>query len=152
MPIIWGNIEDKDLNFPKESFDYILLGDVIEHLVNPEETLRYLQQFLKRDGYIIASIPNILHYSAFIPLPFGEFNYSEAGILDRTHLRFFTWRSICNMFERLQCEIVEVRQNEMDSFMEPWIEGIISKLCDISTEIDRQGFYTWQYCMKVRKR
>lgn len=152
LPIICGNIEDKNLTYPKESFDYIVLGDVIEHLINPEETLSYLKQFLKEDGCIIASIPNILHYSAFIPLLFGEFNYSEAGILDRTHLRFFTWRSIYNMFERVHCEIVEVRNNEMNDFMEPWIEEIISKLCNISTEIDRQGFYTWQYCVKVKKR
>lgn len=152
LPIVCGNVEDRTLDFPNESFDYILFGDVLEHLVNPEDTLVYLKKFLKNDGYILASIPNILHYSAFIPLLFGEFEYFDAGILDRTHLRFFTLRSIRNMFERIDCKIVEMRQNVDNSLMEPWIEQIIDKLCAISSEIDRQGFLAWQYCVKVQKK
>lgn len=136
LPITCGNVEDRKLDFKEEYFDYILLGDVLEHLVNPEETLLYLKKFLKREGYIVTSIPNLQHYSAFVPLLFGEFEYFDAGVLDRTHLRFFTMRSIQNMFSRTDYEILEMNRNIDVSEMQPWIEKVIAHLCAISSEIE----------------
>lgn len=152
LPIECGNIEDRKLNFQGEYFDYILMGDVLEHLCYPEDVLVYLKKFLKNEGYILASIPNIQHYSAFIPMLFGEFEYTNSGILDRTHLRFFTWNSIQNMFERINYKITEVRLNDTSSWVYPWEERIIDQLCKIDDNIDKQSFMTLQYCVKVQRK
>lgn len=79
-------------------FDYIILGDVLEHLVDPWQTLAKLSSWLKPDGSIIAGIPNIMHISVIRGLLQGNWTYQHAGLLDRTHLRFFTLNEITAMF------------------------------------------------------
>jgi 2-polyprenyl-3-methyl-5-hydroxy-6-metoxy-1,4-benzoquinol methylase len=72
-------------------FDLILCLDVLEHLRDPWQMLRKLKQQLHPQGHIIISVPNIRHHSILLPLLFrGQWQYQAAGILDRTHLRFFT--------------------------------------------------------------
>lgn len=83
----------------KEKFDYIICGDVIEHLREPWAALRNIREMLKSDGHLIASIPNIAHISIIRDLLHGDWKYVSSGILDRTHLRFFTKNSINEMFE-----------------------------------------------------
>jgi 2-polyprenyl-3-methyl-5-hydroxy-6-metoxy-1,4-benzoquinol methylase len=74
--------------------DLLLFLDVLEHLPNPEKLLRRLTADLAPGGTVIVSLPNIAHLSVSIPLLFwGSFNYVDAGILDRTHLRFFVRES-----------------------------------------------------------
>lgn len=74
-----------------DSFDLILCLDVLEHLVDPWQTIQRIHRLLKPGGKLIVSLPNIRHYSVLLPLLLhGEFQYTEAGIMDRTHLRFFT--------------------------------------------------------------
>ena len=82
------------------SLSYIILADVIEHLHNPEETLARLIPYLKKDGSFLCSIPNLMHMSVISPLLQGRFDYTEAGILDKTHLRFFTLDSIVKLFQK----------------------------------------------------
>jgi 2-polyprenyl-3-methyl-5-hydroxy-6-metoxy-1,4-benzoquinol methylase len=79
-------------NFPfkEKEFDHILFMDVLEHLRDPSSILKRLRPFLKTDGTVIISIPNIANQSIRFSLLFGRWNYAEYGILDRTHLRFFT--------------------------------------------------------------
>jgi 2-polyprenyl-3-methyl-5-hydroxy-6-metoxy-1,4-benzoquinol methylase len=73
-----------------KTYDLILLLDVLEHLPDPTATLRKLSELLETGGHIIVSVPNIAHLSISIRLLFlRRFNYQDAGILDRTHLRFF---------------------------------------------------------------
>ena len=75
-------------------FDLILLLDVLEHLVDPWAFLARLTEFhLAEHGRVIVSLPNAQHYSLVLPLLFGKFDYKERGILDQTHLRFFTKNS-----------------------------------------------------------
>jgi SAM-dependent methyltransferase len=89
-----GDIEQLELPIPERSLSAILCLDVLEHLKDPEAVIRSLHKLLARDGVIIASIPNVRHRSALSPLLFrGEWNYKDWGILDRTHLRFFTRES-----------------------------------------------------------
>lgn len=84
------NREAPDLGAP----DLILFLDVLEHLVNPPDVIARLTRTLKPHGTIIVSLPNIAHLSVSIPLLVrGQFSYQDAGILDRTHLHFFTRRS-----------------------------------------------------------
>jgi 2-polyprenyl-3-methyl-5-hydroxy-6-metoxy-1,4-benzoquinol methylase len=71
------------------SYDLILLLDVLEHLPDSVGTLRKLSKLLNSGGRVIVSVPNIAHLSVSVPLLLGRFRYQDAGILDRTHLRFF---------------------------------------------------------------
>jgi 2-polyprenyl-3-methyl-5-hydroxy-6-metoxy-1,4-benzoquinol methylase len=73
-----------------ETYDLILLLDVLEHLPDPTESLRKLAKLLNPEGQVIVSVPNIAHLSVSVPLLFQRrFDYQDAGILDRTHLKFF---------------------------------------------------------------
>jgi 2-polyprenyl-3-methyl-5-hydroxy-6-metoxy-1,4-benzoquinol methylase len=72
-------------------FDVILFSDVLEHLLNPDVILRTFREHLKRDGRIIVSLPNVRFVGVILPLIFlGRWTYSDRGVLDRTHLRFYT--------------------------------------------------------------
>jgi len=79
------------LPYPNGHFDLITFADVLEHIVDPAEVLRHLRRWLGTDGRILISIPNIRHESVVLPLLVeGKWEYADYGILDRTHLRFFT--------------------------------------------------------------
>lgn len=87
--VLVGNVENLSLPFAPESFDLILALDVLEHLIDPWAAVRRLHLLLKPGGCVIASIPNIAHYSVSLPLLRGRWEYVKSGILDSTHLRFF---------------------------------------------------------------
>jgi 2-polyprenyl-3-methyl-5-hydroxy-6-metoxy-1,4-benzoquinol methylase len=74
----------------QRKFDIILLLDVLEHVNNPAKFLEVAVSMLNPGGKILISLPNVAHWSVRIPLLFGKFNYKERGILDKTHLTFFT--------------------------------------------------------------
>ena len=82
-------------------FDVILCADVLEHLRDPNRVLAALRTLLVPDGYVVASIPNIGHVAVVAELLDGRFPYGPLGLLDQTHLRFFTRRSIHECFERV---------------------------------------------------
>lgn len=82
-----------------EHFDTILFGDVLEHTRQPERILLQAKELLKPDGKIIVSVPNIAHWRVRFGLLFGKFEYTESGILDRTHLRFFTQKTARTLLE-----------------------------------------------------
>ena len=89
--VIVGDIEELELPFPEEYFDYIICGDVLEHLIDPWATLKKLQRLLSRDGHLIASIPNMRYWRFIRDLVFcGKWEYEAIGLMDKTHLRFFT--------------------------------------------------------------
>lgn len=77
-----------------EKFDVITLVDVLEHLKNPEALLKRLKPLLLDEGQLLLSIPNVAHASVRLELLNGQFDYEKAGILDTTHLKFFTLKSI----------------------------------------------------------
>jgi GT2 family glycosyltransferase/2-polyprenyl-3-methyl-5-hydroxy-6-metoxy-1,4-benzoquinol methylase len=78
-------------------FDYIIFADVLEHLHDPEKILKMARDRLTEDGSILISIPNVGHNSVIIDLLQGKFEYRDVGILDKTHLKFFTHTSLRNM-------------------------------------------------------
>ena len=92
--VIVGDIERLDLDFPPGSFDAIVCGDILEHLREPDRLLRRARGWLAADGRLVASIPNVRHHSVVRSLLEGNWTYESAGLLDRTHLRFFTRREI----------------------------------------------------------
>lgn len=99
--VIVGDAEDLDYDelLGKERFDTVLFVDVLEHLKEPGSVLERVRPFLSRRGAVIASIPNIAHGSVRLALLAGEFRYRQLGLLDDTHLRFFTREAIRDLFE-----------------------------------------------------
>lgn len=86
-----GNIETLTLDIETASLDVVLCLDVLEHLVDPWETIRKLARLLKPGGMLVASLPNVRHVKVVLPLLMrGEWAYGSFGLLDKTHLRFFT--------------------------------------------------------------
>jgi 2-polyprenyl-3-methyl-5-hydroxy-6-metoxy-1,4-benzoquinol methylase len=101
--IIVGNIETDRIDLP--GCDLILCLDVLEHLVDPWSTLQKLSRVLVPGGCIIASIPNVQHFTVSLNLLRGRWNYTPHGLLDSTHLRFFTYSTIREMFIRAGLDV-----------------------------------------------
>lgn len=97
--VIIADIEDFEADLDPESFDSIIYGDVLEHLKEPQNALRKLDPLLNENGHIIVSIPNIAQIWVRFSLLFGKFEYKERGVLDKTHLRFFTYKTATNLIE-----------------------------------------------------
>jgi 2-polyprenyl-3-methyl-5-hydroxy-6-metoxy-1,4-benzoquinol methylase len=90
-------------------FDRVLLLDVLEHLVNPENLLFAAKAALNANGCLVVSLPNVAHFTVRLALLFGRFHYAERGIMDRTHLRFYTRRTARRLLEEAGYEILEIR-------------------------------------------
>lgn len=82
---------------PSGRFDVVMCADVLEHMAAPEKALRAAMKAMAQGGVLVASVPNVRHWRAVVwpLLRHGTWTYTERGILDSTHLRFFTRRSIC---------------------------------------------------------
>ncbi len=92
---------------PDHYFDCIIFFDVLEHLLDPNSLLLSMKKKLTKDGVILASIPNIRYYRTFSDLVIhGNWDYKDHGILDRTHLRFFTYKSLVKLFDKLSFDIL----------------------------------------------
>ncbi len=103
-----GNVETMDVPFERASFDCIVCADVLEHLVDPWRVLGKLKSLLKPDGCLVASIPNVGFHRIVRGLLKGRWRYEDAGILDRTHLRFFTLEGIEELFAVNSMRIEEI--------------------------------------------
>ena len=108
LNVITG-VYDQTFAQRNEKFDYILFADVLEHLVDPAEILREVKNSLAPDGRVLASIPNVAHWTVRAQLLFGNFNYKPTGIMDATHLRWFTRRSVRRLFEAAGYEVEDIR-------------------------------------------
>lgn len=93
----------------RERFDAIIMGDVIEHVTDPESVLRMIRASLNEKGRLILSLPNIAHYSVRLGLLSGRWNMVDTGILDRTHLHFYTLSTAKNMLEECGWRVACVR-------------------------------------------
>jgi len=112
--VIIGNIEEIDLisYFSDSYFDCIILADILEHLINPWGVLKELVNFLSNEGVIIASIPNVRHFSTIVRLGLrGYWPYKDRGIHDKSHLRFFTLKNIKEMLSVSGLEILFIKRN-----------------------------------------
>jgi 2-polyprenyl-3-methyl-5-hydroxy-6-metoxy-1,4-benzoquinol methylase len=112
--LIVGDLDvlDIEAELGDDRFDVIVAADVLEHLRDPLKTLRTLRDFLKPEGYFVVSVPNVAHASVRLALLDGRFSYQDLGLLDRTHLRFFTHESIAQLFDEAELAVVEVHRQE----------------------------------------
>jgi 2-polyprenyl-3-methyl-5-hydroxy-6-metoxy-1,4-benzoquinol methylase len=108
------------------NFDCIVFNDVLEHLVNPEGALIAAKDYLRQDGTIVASIPNVLYFPAiYSVIKNQDWKYEESGIFDYTHLRFFTRKSIQRLFTSSGFHIVNIEGINVYSY---WKFDLINKL------------------------
>jgi len=86
-------------NLPAGRFDVVILNDILEHVIAPEDLLRGIRPLLSPGGRIVSSVPNVRHFPNVVNLVVhGRWDYTDEGILDRTHLRFFTRSSMLSLF------------------------------------------------------
>jgi O-antigen biosynthesis protein len=114
--VICGDAESLDYatELSGVQFDVALFGDVLEHLKDPWTVLRKSKDFLAPEGYVVVSIPNVAHASVALELLAGRFTYEAEGLLDETHLRFFTRRSIQELLESTGYVIAELSRIKME--------------------------------------
>ena len=93
----------------ESSFDFLVFADVLEHLVDPFNVLSNSKKLLSRDGYIVVSCPNVANIFIRINLLFGNWNYEDRGILDRTHLRFYTVETLSSLIQNAGFEVLHMK-------------------------------------------
>ncbi len=108
--VIEGDIERIELPFEPEHFDCIVCADVLEHLIDPWAVMTKLRTLLKPSGCIVASIPNVGFHRIVRGLIRGNWIYTDSGVLDRSHLRFFTWEGMKDLFENSGFTIEKVHR------------------------------------------
>lgn len=145
--VISVDVENNEIPFEDEFFDLIILPDVLEHLKDPWDVLVKLKKKLSKNGQIIASIPNIMHITVVDSLLKGRFDYEDAGILDKTHLRFFTLKTIEDMFRNIGFNNTEVSSNKI------YINDDLKKKVDILSDLynlNREELLAYQYIISTK--
>lgn len=114
--LIVGDLATLDLDAELDGarFDVVVLGDVLEHLVDPQSLLRRCTQLLAPGGSVVISMPHVGHGSVRLALLQGRWEYRDRGLLDRTHLRFVTRRSLLDMVHESGLTVVDMRETTVD--------------------------------------
>ena len=147
--IIQGDVESMEIPYDKKQFDYIICADVLEHLRNPQDALNRFIPYLKDDGYMIISLPNIRHYAVFMMLALlGRFDYASDGILDSTHLKFFTRDTAKEMIEGTGLRVVDIKRNYNGH---PEDNDYIDKLKMAFDVLDPEELKVFQYYFLAKK-
>ena len=140
--ILIGDLETLPLGELHSRFDSAICADVLEHLRDPWEALAKLRQCLRDGGEVFASIPNIGYYKIVRRIMRDEWRYEPDGILDRTHLRFFTLSTIREMFALAGFEITQIVREAKHT---RWSR----LLARFSVKVEE--FVTIQYYIRARK-
>jgi len=132
--VLTFDIETVDSGYLKKDLqgDCWIFGDTLEHLRDPWALLGRIRQAIPASGSIIACIPNAQHWSLQALLSVGAFRYQDSGLLDRTHLRWFTRITITEMFEAAGFRIVESRSR---IFNEPARERILPRIKELAIAV-----------------
>jgi O-antigen biosynthesis protein len=107
-----ANLDTDDLSqlLKEERFDVVVCADVLEHLRDPEAVLRSLKSFLNVNGYLVASIPNVTHVAVVYEMIHGRFEYRTEGLLDSTHVKFFSCASALSLIESAGYWVAELQK------------------------------------------
>jgi 2-polyprenyl-3-methyl-5-hydroxy-6-metoxy-1,4-benzoquinol methylase len=150
------DLDWKKPEYPKNSFDIIIMADIIEHLKDSLGTVRYFSKFLKKDGIMILSTANVANIYIRLKLLFGNFDYENRGIMDKTHLRFFTLKTFRQLAKNTNLKIIK---EDFTPIPLPTVSGvfeegrflnIIHKISHIKTKILPRllSFQLILYCKK----
>ena len=102
------NIETDSIAAIKDTYDVIYFGDVIEHLVDPVTALQKVKKLLNKNGKIVFSIPNMAHSTIRILMLKGDFEYTETGLLDKTHLHFYNLKEVQRVFAEAGYDVTDL--------------------------------------------
>jgi 2-polyprenyl-3-methyl-5-hydroxy-6-metoxy-1,4-benzoquinol methylase len=114
--MIIGDVETIDLDNELEpvSFDVIICGDVLEHLIKPADLLKKVKKYLKPEGFLVVSLPNFCHGDVILNILKGDFKYTSMGLLDETHLRFFGLKNIIALFSECGYQISDIHTTKLE--------------------------------------
>lgn len=145
--VLTGLFPDDGHDLPAGHFDAVFMLDVLEHMVDPEAALRAARSLLAPGGVLVASIPNVRHWDVWWPLVrHGTWTYTETGLMDRTHLRWFTRSSIAELFAEAGWDLVSL---DGINRSEPvgWKAKAVARLARRS-----EDFFFVQYAVVARPR
>ncbi len=137
----------------KNKFNHILCCDILEHLRNPMQVLNKLNEFIKKDGSFIASLPNLAHSSIKASLLVDDFTYTDLGILDNTHLKHFTYKNLAqdlanNNYKISKASFVVCNSIQGTQPTNPFLELPFEIIYYILSDIQSHVF---QYVVKFEK-
>jgi 2-polyprenyl-3-methyl-5-hydroxy-6-metoxy-1,4-benzoquinol methylase len=136
--------------------DCWIFGDVLEHLIDPWRVLQEIRAVIPSNGSVIACIPNLQHWSLVAKIVTGDFRYESSGLLDRTHLRWFTRQTIIELFTGAGFEIYDMRLREIAHPNHDLEQRITEALvetgmrCGADSRTLRQDLKAFQYILAAR--
>lgn len=140
---------EQDLDFPDNYFDYVIFADVLEHLYDPWRVVKHIRKYISDRGKLLVSVPNVMHFSLIRSLLHGRWEYADSGLLDRTHLRFFTLHELTQMFSQADYYNLEIASNTIHASEqdELWID----QLTQLTHPDLRSQYEVYQYLIKAHK-
>jgi GT2 family glycosyltransferase/tetratricopeptide (TPR) repeat protein/2-polyprenyl-3-methyl-5-hydroxy-6-metoxy-1,4-benzoquinol methylase len=153
--VILGDVESAEVAPGEGGFDCVVCADVLEHLRKPERLLSRIGKWLALGGSLVASVPNARHHSVIGGLLEGNWTYQAAGLLDRTHLRFFTRREIEKLFYRAGFEISDWQvvagpgYQEWDRAGRPGSVRVGKLAIEGLPPSEAEEFFAYQYLVKA---
>lgn len=155
ITLVAGDLDADDLVYSepprlyRKEVDCLVFGDILEHLRDPWFVLeKHCDWWLKPGGIVLASIPNVGHWSVIRDLMSGQFRYADEGLLDRTHLRFFTLDSIRDLFGQAGFPRIEVTARE---FMNEEFDEFLWQFSDAVSAEQRAKLRAYQYIVRAVK-
>ena len=142
------------------SYDALIYGDVIEHLIDPETSVLDHLKLLKSGGKVIVCIPNVQHWSVMKHVLSGNWTYAEQGILDKTHLRFFTRQSFLKLLEKLELNVesmLRISYENTPNFIKiapnrvRMLESLKTLCAENKLPFNEYDFRTFQYIFIAKK-
>eukprot|EP00913_Durusdinium_trenchii_P013432 g12613.t1 len=156
--VVCGDVEDSDeIQFPESQFDCVVCADVLEHLTEPEAVLQRSARWLKPDGRLVVSLPNVRNASVVSSLLAGNWTYETAGLLDTTHRRFFTRRDMDTLLTENGFEIETMHVTPGPGYQEWEQQGRPGDvrvgrlaLSGLSSQ-EAEEFFVYQYLFRARR-
>jgi SAM-dependent methyltransferase len=151
-----ADLEIGDYTFLRDrTFDLILCSHVLEHLKNPGATLKRLADYVDHNGHVLIALPNIAEWRNRIHLAAGGFDYTDGGIMDASHLRFFNWKT-AEQLVRSSLPDFEILEKRADGRVPLWkLRGFMPE--KVVSTIDRAGLglipnlLAWQVVILAKK-
>jgi tetratricopeptide (TPR) repeat protein/glycosyltransferase involved in cell wall biosynthesis/ubiquinone/menaquinone biosynthesis C-methylase UbiE len=146
--VFCGDAERFRFPYPEKYFDCIVYADVLEHLRDPGAVLKRHKKLLSQNGTVVMSIPNVRHVSVVNGLAEGRWTYQDEGLLDRTHLRFFTLSEIKDLLETTGFDVVSITGKRVDNIYKEGDKGTLNLgrwRMDALTEQEMFEFFVFQY-------
>lgn len=150
---IWDS-EEFSQKVPDGKFDYIIFGDVLEHLKNPEVALKNARKKLRENGRLLICIPNAQHWSVLLNIVKGRWPREASGIFDKTHLRWFTLKEMVLILQENGFEVAEMVPRIFNHEMGFHIADALTEFCNkigINHDEATAGMIPFQYVFNVKK-